>query len=283
MNTRNVVIGLILAALAAAVVVSCGGGGGGGSNPPAPAANVVRSASLDGTQAGLTGITGTGLGAVVFNPNTMEITGGINFTGLTGAPTGGAHIHDQAASDAIIIGLDIAPDNAVATIPAGSSLTPTQQAHLVAGQLYFQVHTTAHGAGEIRGQITGATGLVANVSTLNGAQEVPVAAVSTTGKGTVVVDSSTMNVLIGYVTHNVTTADKAHIHCATGPGTNGPIVVGFNVNAGTGISTAPQGAAFLPGDYSALIINYCYFNVHSTTDGYPGGEIRADIAAQIIP
>src|SRR5260221_10558251 len=96
MNFRNVVIGLILAGLGAGIMVSCGGGSGGygsgsGMGNAGISPNIVRSASLDGTQAG-TGATGTGRGAVVVNPTTMEITGGVTFSGLTGNPTL-AHIH----------------------------------------------------------------------------------------------------------------------------------------------------------------------------------------------
>ena len=74
------------------------------------AATAIRSASLDGTQAGFPAVTGTGRGAVAVvtvNPTTMEITGGISFAGLTGAPLanpGGAHIH-QTSDGAIVIPL----------------------------------------------------------------------------------------------------------------------------------------------------------------------------------
>ena len=48
---------------------------------------VIRSASLTGAQeVPPTGATGTGRGAVIVNPTTKEITGGITFAGLTGAP-----------------------------------------------------------------------------------------------------------------------------------------------------------------------------------------------------
>jgi hypothetical protein len=93
------------------------------------------------------------------------------------------------------------------------------------------------------------------------------------------VDSNTREVLTGYITHDVTNTDMAHIHCGTGPGTNGPVVVGFNL--GTNIATAPAGAIMTTGDFSSLSINYCYFNVHSTANGNPLGEIRGDIAVQM--
>src|SRR6267142_5156655 len=86
MNFRNVLIGLAILALAAGIIISCGGGSGdntpsgSGSSSGGAAAMVIRSASLDGTQAG-TLATGIGRGAVVVNPATRGITGGITFTG----------------------------------------------------------------------------------------------------------------------------------------------------------------------------------------------------------
>lgn len=283
MNVRNVVIGLIVSAAVAGIIVSCGGSGGYGSGSGSGMGsagitpNVVRSASLDGTQAG-TGATGTGRGAVVVNPTTMEITGGVTFTGLTGNPTL-AHIHRGDTS--IVVGLDLAADNATGTVVANATLAPADYAELLAGTLYFNVHTGAFPNGEIRGQLTGTTGLVASVADLTGAQQVPVATTTKTGKGTLVVDANTRQILTGYVTHNVTTADAAHIHCGTGPGTNGPIVVGFTL--GTNVAFAPAGTIMTPGDFGSLEINYCYFNVHSTPDGFPNGEIRGDMTAEIIP
>src|SRR5256885_11533346 len=91
-NVRNVLIGMILSAVLVGVA-SCGGGGG--SDNSAPAAMVIRSASLTGAQAS-TGSTGTGRGAVVVNPTmdingNRDITGGVTFTGLTTAPRSEEH------------------------------------------------------------------------------------------------------------------------------------------------------------------------------------------------
>src|SRR5713226_9631290 len=120
-NVRSILIGLMVSAVLVGVA-SCGGGGGGGSSmPAAAAATVIRSASLTGAQeVPPTGATGTGRGAVVVDPTTMAITGGITFTGLTGNPTG-AHIHRLNTS--IVVGLVQAADNATATVPAGTVLS----------------------------------------------------------------------------------------------------------------------------------------------------------------
>src|SRR6266851_3835887 len=162
MNVRSILIGLMVSAVLVGVA-SCGGGGGGGSSmPAAAAATVIRSASLNGTQAG-TGATGIGRGAVVVNPATMGITGGITFTGLTGNPTA-AHIH--RANTTIAVGLTLASDNATGVLLNNITLSPADYAELLAGTLYFNVHTVANPGGEIRGQINAQGGVVASAVSL---------------------------------------------------------------------------------------------------------------------
>src|SRR5712664_948583 len=191
MNVRSILIGLMVSAVLVGVA-SCGGGGGGGSSmPAAAAATVIRSASLTGAQeTPPTGATGTGRGAVVVNPTTLEITGGITFTGLTSTPPSAQHIHqapsgNPTGSGAPIISLTLAPDNATATVPAGTFLTNAQYAALLAGELYFNVHTSpANPNGEIRGQINIQGGVTAGLATLNAAQESSTGISTATGRGT---------------------------------------------------------------------------------------------------
>jgi hypothetical protein len=282
MNVRNILIGFVVSAVLVGVA-SCGGGGGGyNAPPPAAAANVIRSASLNGAQAGTTA-TGTGRGAVVVNPSTMEITGGVTFTGLTGVPTG-AHIHRLNTS--IVVGLVQAADNATATVPAGTVLSSADYAELLAGYLYFNVHTAANGNGEIRGQITGTTGVVAGLATLNGAQENSTNTSTATGRGTVVVDSTTREILIGYVTYTVTNETVAHIHTGA-PGVSGPAnVVTLTLDTVNNIATTPQGAFITAQNLTDLSAGNTYFNVHSSNNNCPpaascaAGEIRGQIVIQ---
>jgi hypothetical protein len=282
MNVRNILIGFVVSAVLVGVA-SCGGGGGGyNAPPPAAAANVIRSASLNGAQAGTTA-TGTGRGAVVVNPSTMEITGGVTFTGLTGVPTG-AHIHRLNTS--IVVGLVQAADNATATVPAGTVLSSADYAELLAGYLYFNVHTAANGNGEIRGQITGTTGVVAGLATLNGAQENSTNTSTATGRGTVVVDSTTREILIGYVTYTVTNETVAHIHTGA-PGVSGPAnVVTLTLDTVNNIATTPQGAIITAQNLTDLSAGNTYFNVHSSNNNCPpaascaAGEIRGQIVIQ---
>ena len=280
-KVRNVLIGLIASTVLAGIVVSCGGGGGGGSSTPAAAAAapVFRSSALDGPQAGIP-VMGTGRGAVAVvsvNPTTMEITGGISFAGLTGAPLpnpGGAHIH-QTSDGSIVIPLIVNADNATATIAPGTILTPDLYNKLLAGELYFNVHTVANSGGEIRGAITGTTGFITGLATLNGAQQFPPSGSAATGKGTLVVDSVTREILTGYVTHNVAGADGAHIHTGA-PGVNTPLTSTVDLNLGTNSATVAQGAT-LP-NLTDLNAGNLFFNVTNPT--YPSGDIRGQIVIQ---
>src|SRR6266850_547837 len=134
---------------------------------------VIRSAVLNGAQEGSRS-TATGVGGVIVDPTDTDvngnilITGGITFSGLT--PTaGGHHIHQAPLGNptgigGVIIGLTLASDGQTAIVPAGTRLTPAQYTALLAGELYFNVHSTnllcgpaatptACTGGEIRGQI----------------------------------------------------------------------------------------------------------------------------------
>src|SRR5882762_5605633 len=297
MNVRNVFVGLIVSGVLAGIV-SCGGGGGGynsgsGSGGGSAPAMVIRSASLDGTQAG-TGATGIGRGAVVVNPVTRGITGGITFTGLTGNPTA-AHIH--RADTNIAVGLTLASDNATGVLLNNITLSLADYAELLAGTLYFNVHTVANPGGEIRGQINVQGGVVAGAVSLDNMQEVPASTSPATGKGTVVVDAATGAVLIAYVAHTVSNANAAHIHTSpSGPGSTGGVILGFpnlqtNVDGlGTNLAYAPvTSPPALPTSMSTqnmtdFFANYLYFNVHSNVNNFcapapncAAGEIRGYI------
>src|SRR5882762_1462946 len=273
------------------VAVTCGAQG---------AQKVIRSARLDGAQAGTTA-TGTGNGGVIVDPTTKAITGGITFSGLTGNPIG-AHIH--RADGTIAVGLQLASDNATGMVLNNIVLSTADYAELLAGTLYFNVHTVANAGGEIRGQINAQGGVFASVSTLDGTQEVDAQGNTTststaTGNGTMIVDAAphadnvTHTVLITYIAHNVSNTSNAHIHtsvnanppCAGGPTCNGPVILGFtnrtaNVDgAGTNIAYPAAGSTVNQQNLPDFGLNYLYFNVHSTNNlcapaaNCGGGEI----------
>ena len=240
---------------------------------------VIRSARLDGAQAG-TMATGTGAGGVIVDPTTKEITGGVTFTGLTGAPTG-AHIH--RANGTIAIGMVLAADNATATLPAGTTagtgpvLSDADYAELLAGTLYFNVHTVANGGGEIRGQINVQGGVTAGLAALDGTQEGN--ASTAVGRGTIVFDSATRNILICYANHDVANTSVAHIHTGA-PGVSGPPNV-VTLTQGTNVyyaPTTPSPVMLTTTNVTDMNAGNTYFNVHSAA--FPNGEIRGQIAVQ---
>ena len=97
-----------------------------------------------------------------------------------------------------------------------------------------------------------------------------------TGQGTLIVDAATRTILVSYITHNVTNTDMAHIHAALGPGTNVGVII--NINLGTNFAAPNAATQMSATDVANFLANYLYFNVHSTINGNPLGEIRGDIA-----
>jgi hypothetical protein len=266
---------------------------------------VVRSAILNGAQQNPAVVTnGKGVGGVIVDPTTKAITGGITFSGLSGPPTtGGHHIHqtlpgDPTGNGNVIIGLTLASDGRTAVVPPGTTLTQTQYDALLAGELYFNVHTVAHSGGEIRGQINAQGGVLAAVANLDKDHEVDAngatnSTSTATGQGTLLADAATRAIIVSYITHNVANATMAHIHTSQGPATIGLVRVGFgNIDAnafGAGSNLASPAQGIPPMTTQDVVdfgISYLYFNVHSSNSlcnpppplsACSAGEIRGNI------
>lgn len=114
----------------------------------------VRFADLSGgVEVPPTTSTATGRGFVVLDRATRQVTARVTTTGIAGTV---AHIHPGA------VGVNGAPLVTLAESPAGSgvwvtpaaaTLTADQMKALLDGAMYFNVHSAALPAGEIRGQI----------------------------------------------------------------------------------------------------------------------------------
>ena len=163
----------VLAALTLCACGSSGSGSGGSGINPNPLD--VRIATLTGGQEepSIT-TTATGKGAVVVDHTTHEITGGITFTGLSGAPVSAGVYNAMPGANAATAIIDLTLQGTdTAIIPAGRILSDAEFQALQDGALYFNVTTAANATGELRGQLTGQGGTDAAVASLAGSQEVP--------------------------------------------------------------------------------------------------------------
>ena len=96
---------------------------------------------------------GTGSVEARFDDSTKTLTWTITYSGLTG-PATAAHFHGPAPTGQSA-GVMVPITGALASPIQGSAkLTDDQIKELAEGQVYFNIHTEAHKAGEIRGQVT---------------------------------------------------------------------------------------------------------------------------------
>jgi hypothetical protein len=111
----------------------------------------ARSATLSGAQeVPANASTASGTGWLMVNPFTRMAAGRMEWTGVTATD---AHVHSAAPGVAggIVIRGTVTPG--VLTINTPSAVSDAVFAAFVQGNLYYNVHSTAFPAGEIRGQL----------------------------------------------------------------------------------------------------------------------------------
>ena len=210
-----------------------------------------------------------GAGRFVIDTDANTITYRITYGGLSSAETA-AHIHGVAAQGA--------PGGVLFGLPLGNpkvgviTYSEAQEADILAGRTYANIHTANNGGGELRGQIVQFNAL------LDGKQEVPANATTGSGWATATVDTAT-NTINYYVFHEGMTGApvNAHFHG------NG------NYGSGSGVKVAiPFGASpmtgsvnYLEADEPALFAGRWYVNLHTAAN--PGGELRGQFVNTIIP
>ena len=125
---------------------------------PASAEVIPITVSMDGAQANAgagTGSAGTGTADLTFDTASKVLTWSITWSGLTGDPTlmhfHGPALPNQNAAVRVSTGVAGPPVEGNAILAAGD------EADLLAGLWYLNLHTSTSSGGEIRGQVEIAT------------------------------------------------------------------------------------------------------------------------------
>ena len=94
--------------------------------------------------------TASGTGTITINPD-MTVSGKVTTSGVAATM---AHIHvgKAGANGAVVVTLAKSGDN-VWLVPDGTKLSEAAYQSYKAGELYVNVHSAEHKAGEIRGQL----------------------------------------------------------------------------------------------------------------------------------
>jgi len=114
------------------------------------------SATMNGAQEAPTPVTTAGTGTVTgtYNAVSNTLTYNVSWSNLSGNATA-AHFHGPAPAGTpanVVLPFTLTPG--ATSVSGTANLTEAQEADLLNGLWYANVHTQAHGAGEIRGQVT---------------------------------------------------------------------------------------------------------------------------------
>ena len=241
----------------------------GGFSASAEAQKLYFHAELDGAQETppvATTASGTAWLEMDRAANTLSLR--LTFTGLSSAESG-AHIHGFApvgAAGGIKFALPLGN-----TKNAVWNYTEPDEASIIAGLTYLNIHSATFGGGEIRGQIVRDTNSVFLVSKLDGAQEIPPVPSTGTGTGWVSIDT-VANTLAYRLTYNGLTSAEilAHIHGFAPPGS----AAGVKFSLPLGV-TKSGSVVYVEPDEASILAGLTYFNVHTTM--FSGGEIRGQL------
>ena len=205
----------------------------------------------------------------------------LSVDGLSGA-LAAAHFHNAAAGVNGPIVRTITDDfdgNTASGLWTASDAEPLTDAliqDLLAGNLYFNIHTAANPPGELRGQIYPSSG-AGLTAALTAAQETH--EVDSDATGTASVQATDAGVLF-FVTVDGLSGDIAAAHFHNGPaGENGPVVRtitdDFSGNTAFGLWTANDAEPLTDSLFQDLLTGNLYFNIHTAAN--PPGEVRGQI------
>jgi Cu/Zn superoxide dismutase len=223
-------------------------------------------------------VTGDGVGLITFllseDRTSVSVHGA--FTDLTG-PVMGCHIHFGASDTTGPVVIDMSSmvngNRIKGTIAIPSALI---YAYAVAGLLYVNVHTAAHPAGEIRGQLTWMADIVLPVIA-SGQDEIPPVATNGLGLGTFRFSQNLTRMDYKLAPFGLSgPVMAAHIH-KWDEMTNGPVIA--PLNTGEFISGFIDDPALVEEILFEIFTGGAYVNVH--TAAHPAGEIRGQIVSEL--
>lgn len=223
---------------------------------------VLSNIGLNGKQeVPMNNSTATGTFNGWYDKTTKMLTYTVTLNGVTSA---GMHIHKGAVG--------VAGDVVTEIKAAGgttAALTAAQEADLLAGNLYVNVHSTAFPGGEVRGQIVSDNQVVfANEISAN--NEVPASGSTATGAFYGIYDRPSKK-LSYTINFDGTTPTSMHLHKGAA-GENG----GVEMEVTGPYTSGMKGSVMLNATQETYLLNsMLYLNVHSEL--YPGGEIRAQL------
>ena len=206
--------------------------------------------------------------------------------GLLSSGTTAAHFHAPAApgvnAPVIIPHAGFPVGVTAGTYTATEVLTDAQEAQLMAGLWYSNIHTSLLPGGEIRAQIV--LGFPSNLhfflDRYSGSQEVPPN--NSPGQGLIfgVYDAAANRIFYGIVFGGLmTNTTAAHFHAPAPPGVSAPVIIahtGFPLGVKSGWYANTH--QLTDEQETQLLSGLWYSNIHTT--GLPGGEIRAQIMAK---
>lgn len=123
-------------------------------SPPSQAGLITLTANIDGSQANAgtgTGSLGTGVANMLFDDVSNEFSWDISWSDLTGNVTA-AHFHGPAFLNQNA-GVQVAISNLSNPTSGSATINAAQEAGLLAGLWYINIHTDTSPGGEIRGQV----------------------------------------------------------------------------------------------------------------------------------
>ena len=148
-------------------------------------------------------------------------------------------------------------------------MTATQETDLLAGNFYFNAHTSAFPGGEIRGQVVG-DNMVVFSNSLSGSNEIPSNVSIASGTVYGLYDKSTKS-LKYVIAYSGLTPTAMHFHKAAA-GANGDVVFEISAPYSSGMSGS---VTLTTAQETDLLSKLWYVNVHSAA--FAGGELRAQL------